>query len=82
MILLRDLRLELSEQEPDLRRLAARQIRCAPEDILQLQLLKKSLDARRKSDLHWRCSLALALPPCRGAADENTPPGDLEGCAG
>lgn len=62
MILLRDLRLELSEQEPDLRRLAARQIRCAPEDILQLQLLKKSLDARRKSDLHWRCSLALALP--------------------
>lgn len=62
MILLRDLRVELSNSEKDLRKIAARAISCAPEDISRLQIVKKSLDARRKSDLHWRYSLALALP--------------------
>lgn len=62
MILLRDLRVSLDHQEKNLKTLAAQAIKCDPDKIQQLHIRKKSLDARKKSDLHWRYTLALALP--------------------
>ena len=52
MILLRNLRLGLGEAEGRLRQRAARALRLAPAQIGELKILKKSLDARRKSDIH------------------------------
>ena len=75
MILLRNLRLGLGEAEGRLRQRAARALRLAPAQIGELKILKKSLDARRKSDIHWlytvACSVpdeAAALAACPGAA--------------
>ncbi len=61
MILVRNLRLEPGEEPELLRQKAAKKLRVAPKRIADFKLVKKSLDARRKGDIHYNCSAALAL---------------------
>ena len=61
MILLRSLRLEEGEALSALRQKAAKKLGVPEADILQLRPVRVSLDARKKSDIHYTCSAALTL---------------------
>lgn len=64
MIRINKLRLEPGEPVEALRFRAAKKLRLKPERIEELILLRRSLDARDKSDLHYVCSAAVTV---RGA---------------
>ena len=75
MISLNGLRLRPGEKEERLRTLAARALKLSPAQISGLKILKKSLDARKKTDIHWLYAVACAVPDeekcltrCAGAA--------------
>ena len=61
MILLRSLRLEEGEALSALRKKAAKKLQVPESDILELRPVKVSLDARKKNDIHYSCSVALTL---------------------
>ncbi len=61
MIELRNLRLSPDESEKLLKKKAAKALRLDAGSIKELKILKKSLDARKKSDIHWLYTLALGL---------------------
>ena len=58
MILIRNLRLEIGESLDALPQKAAKKLRVAPERIREWRLVKRSLDARKKDDIHYVCALA------------------------
>ena len=62
MICLRGLRLVPGEKETRLRAKAAKALHLAPEQLGELKILKKSLDARKKSDIHWLYTVAVSAP--------------------
>ncbi len=62
MICVKNLRLAVGEKEGRLPALAARALHIPPKQITEWKILKKSLDARRKTDIHWRCTVACAVP--------------------
>ncbi len=62
MICLRDLRLNVGEEESRLKAKAAKALRVPPSKLGKPMILKKSLDARRKSDIHWLYSIAVEAP--------------------
>ena len=61
MIRIRNLRLEPGEAESLLRERAARKLRVPVESISGWRILKKSLDARKKSDIHYLYTVAVTL---------------------
>lgn len=61
MILVRNLRLGIAEPEDKLKKLAARELGVPEREILSLKITKKSLDARRKNDIHWLCAVAVEV---------------------
>ena len=61
MILLRGLRLAPGEKPDALRERAAKKLGVRPGEILSQKLVRRSLDARRKDDIHYVCSLAVEL---------------------
>ena len=61
MILLRGLRLEEGEALSALREKAAKKLHIPPREIRELRLVKRSLDARKKNDIHYSCAVALKL---------------------
>ena len=61
MIELRDLRLGIGESEKLLRKKAAAALRTDAGSIKELKILKKSLDARKKSDIHWLYTVAVGV---------------------
>ncbi|MBR4549301.1 MAG: hypothetical protein IKO83_05210 [Oscillospiraceae bacterium] len=61
MIRVRNIRLGPDENEKELRRRAAKKLRVPEEKIRALRILKKSLDARKKSDLHYVCTVAVTV---------------------
>lgn len=61
MILVRNLRLELEEQEERLKCLAARKLGVPEREISGIKLIKRSIDARKKSDIHRLYSVAVTL---------------------
>ena len=61
MIEIKNLHLYPGQDESILATLAARVLRVPVKDIRQLKILKKSLDARRKNDIHWLCSVAVSV---------------------
>lgn len=61
MILIRGLRLEIGEEITQLRAKAAKKLRVPEGRITELRLVKKSLDARRKNDIHYICSAACSV---------------------
>ena len=62
MILIRSLRLEVGEELSALKGKAARALGCKPGEIRELKLVKRSLDARKKNDIHYVCAVAVSLP--------------------
>lgn len=62
MILVRSLRLELGEELSALKGKAAKALSCKPGEIQALELVKRSLDARKKNDIHYVCAVAVAVP--------------------
>jgi len=68
------IRLPLDGTEADLKRAAAKRLSVEPRDIRSLKLYKKSVDARRKSDVHFVCTVEADCPACpaprgRGVAE-------------
>ena len=61
MILVRELRLMPGEGRDALRERAAKKLGVRPGEIREARLVKRSLDARKKDDIHYVCSLAVAL---------------------
>jgi len=61
MILVRGLRLAPGEDMGLLRARAAKKLRVPESRIMELRLVKKSLDARKKNDIHYTCSAAVAV---------------------
>lgn len=61
MILVRNLRLEIGDSVEKLKKKAAKELRVSEADILSLKLTKRSLDARKKSDLHYTCAVAVTV---------------------
>ena len=60
MILIRNLRLAPGEKETKLAQLAARALRIDPSDLREVKIIKKSLDARKKHDIHYVYTVAVA----------------------
>ena len=61
MILLRGLRLAPGEDLACLRTRAAKKLGIRPDEITDMKLVRRSLDARKKDDIHYVCSLAVAV---------------------
>ena len=61
MILIRNLRLEIGESLDALRQKAAKKLRVPEGDITACFPVKRSLDARKKNDIHYTCSAAVSL---------------------
>ena len=53
MIRLNQLKLSITHTEEDLRRKAAKVLRISPEQIRNLQIVKQSIDARKKPELYY-----------------------------
>ncbi len=62
-ILLKNITLGLEEEEALLKEKAAAALRIDPKDISSLQILRKSLDARKKNRIHFVYALAVSLLP-------------------
>ena len=61
MILVRNLKLRPDEALERLPKLAAKKLRIDPAEILDWKLVKRSLDARKKPEIFYVCSLALSV---------------------
>ena len=61
MIILRSLRLETGEDLSLLKAKAAKKLRIPEADIEEIFPVKRSLDARKKNDIHYNCSAAITL---------------------
>ncbi len=61
MIAVSNLKLRPGEPETKLKALAAKALRIPEGQIQSLELRKKSLDARKKDDLHWVYSVAVTI---------------------
>ncbi len=61
MILIRNLRLETGEAHEALKAKAAKKLRIPEARITDWRLVKKSLDARKKDDLHYVCAVAAEI---------------------
>lgn len=62
MFRIMDIRLELDGTEKDLKRAAAKRLRVKPEDIRSLKMYRRSVDARRKDDVHFICTVDADCP--------------------
>ena len=60
MILVRNLRLEPDEELEKLRTKAAKKLRVPEGEIADIRPVKRSLDARKKNDIHYICSAAVS----------------------
>lgn len=60
MIIINDIHLPL-DGEPDLREVAAHELKISPQKIKSATLYRKSVDARKKNDLHFCCSITVSL---------------------
>jgi len=70
--------LTLSEEEADLRGKAAQILQLPIEDIHEIRITKKSLDARRKNRIHFVYAVELSLPPEREQSILRQPPPGLQ----
>lgn len=61
MISISGLKLYPGEPEQKLKRLAARSLKLPEQAISEIQILRKSLDARKKSDIHYVYTVAAAV---------------------
>ena len=61
MIELQKLTLRPGESEKKLRKLTEKALRLQPEEILTFEIAKKSLDARKKRDIHYVYAVHLTV---------------------
>ena len=61
MLLIRNLRLNPGEKETKLLPLAARALRVDASALTGLKIVRKSLDARKKTDIHWVYAVAVSV---------------------
>ena len=61
MIIINNVKLALDTDFSDLKSIAAKELKIDCNNILSAVLYKKSVDARRKSDVHFCCSLKVSL---------------------
>lgn len=61
MIIVRNLRLDIGQSEDRLKNKAARELHVPPFAIKSLKIVKRSLDARKKNDIHRLYSVAVTL---------------------
>ena len=61
MIRIRNLRLLPGEPEELLKERAAKKLRIAPEQIREVRILKRSLDARKRTEIHYLFTVAVAV---------------------
>lgn len=61
MLKISGLRLPLNFNQQDLRRAAAKKLRIPPNALQDLWLVKKSVDARKKEDVHFVCTAEAAV---------------------
>ena len=61
MILVRNIRLGIDEQEARLKTLAAKELGIFEWEIVSYTITKKSLDARKKNDIHWLYAVAVEV---------------------
>ncbi|WP_442872797.1 NAD(P)/FAD-dependent oxidoreductase [Caproicibacter sp. BJN0012] len=64
-----ELRLELDGSPEDLKKEAAKRLRVAPEAIRSLSLFRKSVDARKRDDVHFVCTAEADCPSARAPRD-------------
>ena len=57
-----DLRLELDGTERDLKRAAARRLGVRPAQIRSVKLYRRAVDARRRDDVHFTCTVDADCP--------------------
>ena len=60
MIIVRDLHLKSESDEPQLIKKAAKRLRLREGELKGFKIVKRSLDARKKSDIHWTYSVAFS----------------------
>lgn len=68
MLKISQIRLPLNMEDADLPNLAAAKLHISPRKIRGWHIIQKSVDARKKTDVHFVCSLAIDLAP----ADERS----------
>jgi len=61
MILIRNIRMELGEDPKEIREKIAKKLKISSDEITEFRLLRRSLDARKKGDIHYICSAAASL---------------------
>ena len=61
MILVRNIRIGIDDSEAKLKKLAAKELGVFEREIVSYKITKKSLDARKKNDIHWLYAVAVEL---------------------
>ena len=61
MLIVRGIRLSVGESAEALQELAAKRLRVRREDIKSVRIVRRSLDARKKNDIHYLYSVAVSL---------------------
>ena len=78
MIRINEISLPINYDEEMLKKAAAKKIGCPNENILSVEILKKSLDARKKSDIHYVLAIAAEVGSenrlMKKGFEEYTPP--------
>ena len=70
--------LSVDEEESSLRPNAARVLHIKPESISEFQIVKKSLDARKKNRIHFVYTVDVSMPPVEEERILRNPPGALQ----
>lgn len=71
MIRITNARLELNEANRPLEELAARLLKVRRSDVKRVRLVKKSVDARDKGDVHFVCALDVEVSPMPARLPKN-----------
>lgn len=64
-----ELRLELDGSEENLKKEAAKRLRVNPEEVRSLRYFRKSVDARKRNDVHFICTVEADCPSARAPRD-------------
>lgn len=61
MIIINNVKISLDNDFSDLKSIASKELKCPANDILSAELHRRSVDARRKNDVHFCCSLLVDI---------------------
>ena len=61
MLRINDIAIPLDYDENELISLVSKEIRCKPSDISEIKLVRKSVDARKKDNVHFKVSVEISV---------------------